>query len=1329
MPQIDKIIIRFEVHGGQAAQAIISGMNRLLAQTAPVANAAGKGQVAFASATARGSSAQVVFGNVVQSNILKISEFAVVLFAVISAYNLLIKPIVEVQKNMKVVESVSHATRQELELLEKEAIRLGTIFPGGAAKATKALVSIGQAGYNARQAMQLMEPALMVATIGEIEMAESTEFLIQVLNGFRLNVSEAGRVADVFAASISHTLTTVETFRTALPPLSALAYTLNVTLEETVAILGFLTDIGIPASKTATALKNVFTHLTKSVDGLPKSMKEAGLEASDLDVQLRGLIPVLQSLADADLNAVDVVNLFGLRAIYAADIIDANVIPALTRMITELKLTGEASYQSGIILEATSSKWAQLGGTIQENINAYFAPLLKALDWIIDGLKNLIRALSTAPTFIKWLVRNLMALVTALTALSVIVRVNILLFKSFIYEKGIALAIPYIKSFIGYINMLYQVLLTYRAGLISASVAQAVFTATLSPIVAALKVVAAVAAAAGVSWAIYKASAIGATHAMEDNARELVKQQGELKGLISRLSDAKYEYDRLEAANKDTSSATAEFRSVLADIIEKFPQLVAQGDIAIAMFADMDTAVITLTGHYTELAAEAQAAMDVLAEHARRQFGKEVLDVVSEAKGKSFWEESAWRTPREEVEDIAKKAFGIDSMADIAKAITVGDVDFGEVMANLQSSLANMPKEVEDLDWSGMKEGMGLDKWKEVEKSVNELLNLMAYQVIAEGKEAFEEQKRAGKPSPMIEAAVEGVIKSYEDALAQWEEVEKLNAQYIEKGALKAGDIEGAEEIQKAYDYALAEKHKELALAAIEELKMIKATPELREGSEALINEALGKMSSEVLKALFETGAITEAELRSGIAAGARGGGAGAREEPAYRAEMQVYRNRLKEIESGYSYDIAEYERDAVAAGKDRSEIDSTILEMQKAKNKEIYDEIGLMKKSMGLTLSTLTDKKEIAEVEQFIFDLEISRVGVLTTVLGIVQSILEVKKEIAEEEEKAADEEVARRRELYRAKLEFNESIRQYSKELKDADIFGKMFDSTALEIAESQLSIVTGEIQNLSKTLDSLYDGFERYDMIEMFGLEFVEDKIEEIKLSIVALEALYESLTIDIADYKAQIAAEDIYDSVEASFSKAIANAILSGNVKDALNQFGDMIKQVLAEKLADQLVDSMLGGLQSGLSQFMGGSPGGDITKVDAEGNPVTTPGGVGFSAFMAQAMPYIGGALLLASIFGGGKNKIDEMNTKLDYILRGGGYQLPSSFLLPEDEGEFSARRRGKDSFAVRFPKRNLNVNITHRFEWSPSELAKAVATDMSVGAMSSIKQYSLIGGE
>ena len=78
--QIDKIIIMFELRGAAQAQLILTTMNKVLTQLYGSAGKAAKSVTMMGSATGFASKNIQVMGNMTQSTILKISEFAVVIF-------------------------------------------------------------------------------------------------------------------------------------------------------------------------------------------------------------------------------------------------------------------------------------------------------------------------------------------------------------------------------------------------------------------------------------------------------------------------------------------------------------------------------------------------------------------------------------------------------------------------------------------------------------------------------------------------------------------------------------------------------------------------------------------------------------------------------------------------------------------------------------------------------------------------------------------------------------------------------------------------------------------------------------------------------------------------------------------------------------------------------------------------------------------------------------------------------------------------------------------------------------------------------------------------
>ena len=1210
MAQVDRIIIRFDIVGGKEAQIMLSQISKLLIGISPAA-AKGKGGItAFARATGTGAIAMNKFGQSIDNNIIKISEFAVVIFALVGAYNILVKPIIEVNKNMKIVESVSHATSRELKALKEEAIRLGTIFPGGAAKATEALVAIGQAGYNTRESMQLMEPVFKLATIGQVDYAESVELTIATLNAFSKPVSEASQVIDTLAASISHTLTTFDTFKVALPALASLSADLGIEFEEVVALLGYLRDRGIPASRTATSLKNVFTEFTKETAGLSEALEGTGLKVEDFDIKARGLRAVIESVANSSLDAGQKIDLLGLRGIYAGSIIDTEVTAYLWEMVEALKEAGESSYQTGIILESTTSKWAQFAGEIQRSLEETFEPFLEKIDKLIDNLRAFTRALRTIPEPIKWIIRNLIILIASLTTLSLMIKLNILLFYNFIWQKGLYAAVPVIANVIKRIRDLNVVMGVYRAGIIGAATATRGFLLALGPIAWTILGIGVAVGVVSLGMAGYKKSLRGMKDEYGDLERAARTEAEELRALSGRLKDAADKFKELKEKGEDTIEPMIEIKTVMLDIIEKFPELGRK----IGTFDSMADKVGAVTVQLSSMDDELQDILDKLEEIAAKEFFKMATEMMEKT---SLWKE------------------GKDAGARRGMYYTPGFVPTGVVRKYFE----------EDLRKGGMQASDKL------------LMKRMTGTLTDEFVQGLEDAVNAAP------------LKTKEEEIAQ---------KFVSLMWLRLGEQE---------------------LSALLAKKGEEPEPKPPPGGD-------GKAAKYTIPGLIE------------------------------------FNQELSRIRAEQSLAISELTLQMMEAGKDELFINKAVNDLkleQLQREKDIYaaylNVLQLEKQRLEGLKQTEDITKAIEKVNDNIIKIQVNQIG------------LQAKgNDLLIEEQKIYDEFIQKGMKFFKKKmedgLEWLELLKEAlattarmveaEKELDAIRRLGVMRGETNQEILEQQLQFVDSQIEEMIRLLDNIEVIFGSLGNIVVSVLK----KIGAGALR--GLTELREDIARDIETIKEKEAKEEIYKSTKESVESAIVDALLSGNVKDAIQTFADLIKQAVAEKLAAQIVDKM-SSFVNAFSVYQGGgvkSRGAGRTAgqhQDVTSMAMAGSGAAGATAGGAAAtLGWIGVGLMAASFLGnmfGGKNKIDEMDTKLNYIIRGGGYQLPSSFLLPEDEGEFSARRRGKDGFNVKFPKRSLDVNITHKFEWEPSELAKAVGSSMSVGAMSSVKQYSLIGGE
>ena len=246
------------------------------------------------------------------------------------------------------VAGITRASAAEIEAFEKAARGLGRTTRFSASQAAGGLEFLARAGFSANQSIAGLPATLSLAVAAGLDLARAADIASNVLIGFRLGIDQFGRVGDVLALAAASANTNVDQLGHALRQVAPVSASLNVSLEETTAVLGALGDAGIQASRAGTNLRGILATLNSA----PKLNKLAdlGIDVADLDVSVRGLIPVLRTLRDANLSTTEAFNVFGLRNTAAVFAILDNV-DAIGELNTELQAAEGFSKETAVTMD------------------------------------------------------------------------------------------------------------------------------------------------------------------------------------------------------------------------------------------------------------------------------------------------------------------------------------------------------------------------------------------------------------------------------------------------------------------------------------------------------------------------------------------------------------------------------------------------------------------------------------------------------------------------------------------------------------------------------------------------------------------------------------------------------------------------------------------------------------------------------------------------------------------------------------------------------------------------------------------------------------------
>jgi TP901 family phage tail tape measure protein len=214
----------------------------------------------------------------------------------LSAFALPIKQMMDFDDAIKMTGSVSQATGAEIEVLKNHALELGRTTSFTAVQVASLMAELGKAGFKTDEIVAMTAAVMDLSRATGTDATLSSGIMAATLKQFSLGAGDASRVADVLTHAANSTFNSVDALGEALSYAGVNAAQAGMSLEETVALLGTLGDIGIQGSNAGTAVR----RLTTITAAESKKMKEIfGVNFLDAAGNIRPMIDVMGELAQA----------------------------------------------------------------------------------------------------------------------------------------------------------------------------------------------------------------------------------------------------------------------------------------------------------------------------------------------------------------------------------------------------------------------------------------------------------------------------------------------------------------------------------------------------------------------------------------------------------------------------------------------------------------------------------------------------------------------------------------------------------------------------------------------------------------------------------------------------------------------------------------------------------------------------------------------------------------------------------------------------------------------------------------------------------------------
>lgn len=317
------------------------------------------------------------------------------------------------EEAMSKVAAVSGATGDELAALEEQARELGATTVFSASEAADGMTFLAMAGYDVNQIMASMPGLLDLAAAGQLDLGRAADITTNIMSGFNMEADKTQQVADMLAAAASSANTSVEQMGTAMSYVAPVAAGAGISIEETAAAIGILSNAGIQGERAGTALRAIIASLQNPTGQTKKALEELGLSADDVNPAMHSLTDILKTLEEAGMDSSQAMKLVGVEAG-----------PALIAMLSEgSKGLGEYTKQ----LRESEGAAADMAATMTDNVKGDFKEFTSALEelgiQIYEILQPALRGIIQSVTeLVQWLqnlspqAKTMIVIITGLVA-------------------------------------------------------------------------------------------------------------------------------------------------------------------------------------------------------------------------------------------------------------------------------------------------------------------------------------------------------------------------------------------------------------------------------------------------------------------------------------------------------------------------------------------------------------------------------------------------------------------------------------------------------------------------------------------------------------------------------------------------------------------------------------------------------------------------------------------------------------------------------------------------------------------------------------------------
>lgn len=263
--------------------------------------------------------------------------------------------------------------------------------------------AISKGAKDGAEAVEFMEVALENSIGGVTDVETSVNGLINVINAWKLEISDAEKVSDVLFTTVKRGGTNMEELSSSMFQVAPLAASLGVEFEEIAAAIATMTKSGTETSVAFTQIRGLMQALIRPSDELNKIFTDATGKTGEWVVENQGLAAAIKIVTDATegskgaltklLGSIEAVNgalsLSGKNTQVYTEDLEAmeGAAGAASKAFETLQQTDARQYETALV--QLGNTWTRLGGIVlpivSEWLNSVSLLISQISGWVKDN--------------------------------------------------------------------------------------------------------------------------------------------------------------------------------------------------------------------------------------------------------------------------------------------------------------------------------------------------------------------------------------------------------------------------------------------------------------------------------------------------------------------------------------------------------------------------------------------------------------------------------------------------------------------------------------------------------------------------------------------------------------------------------------------------------------------------------------------------------------------------------------------------------------------------------------------------------------------------------